>query len=57
MIACFDATILRNDVEPLALGIADSYSELVPASETAVVFRDSAFADDLAKGNFAAILE
>jgi adenine-specific DNA-methyltransferase len=39
------------------LGIADSYSELAPASETAVVFRDSAFADDLAKGNLAAILE
>ena len=46
-----------DETEPLVLGIADSYSELAPASETAVVFRDSAFADDLAKGNLAAILE
>lgn len=44
-------------MEPLVPGIADSYSELAPASETAVVFRDSAFADDLAKGNLAAVLE
>ena len=57
LIACFDETILRNDVESLVLGIADSYSDLAPASETPVVFRDSAFADDLAKGNLAAILE
>ncbi len=43
-------------VEPLPLGIANWRDELAPAGETTLVFRDSAFADDVAKTNLAAIL-
>ena len=47
----------RAAVEPLALGIAKWRAELAPAGETTVIFRDSAFADDVAKTNLIAILE
>ena len=57
LISCLDEMIAREETEPLALGIANWYDELAPAGETAVVFRDSAFADDIAKTNLAAILE
>ncbi len=43
--------------EALATGIADWHAELGAAAETTVVFRDGAFADDVAKANVAAILE
>lgn len=33
------------------------HKELSPAGETSVVFRDSAFADDVAKTNLTAILQ
>ena len=46
-----------DEVEPLALGIAAWHKELAPAGETSVVFRDSAFADDVAKSNLTAILQ
>ena len=42
---------------PLGLGIAEWHAELEPAGDTTVVFRDSAFADDVAKTNLTAILE
>ena len=57
LIACLDENIAREEVEPLALGIADWRTELESAGNTTVVFRDSAFADDVAKTNLAAILE
>ena len=57
LIACLDEAVSRNEVEPLALGIADWHDALAPAGESTVVFRDSAFADDVAKTNLAAILE
>ena len=57
LICCLEETIAREDAEPLALGIAEWYDELAPAGETTVVFRDSAFADDVVKTNLAAILE
>ncbi len=57
LIVCLDEAIARADAGPLALGIADWSDELAPAGETTVVFRDSAFADDVAKTNLAAILE
>ena len=47
----------RKEIEPLAHGIADWQKELAPAGETQVVFRDSAFADDVAKTNITAILK
>ena len=46
-----------EDVERLASGIADWHETLAPDGESTVVFRDSAFADDVAKTNLAAILE
>ena len=57
LIACLDEAISCEDVEPVALGIADWHDELEPAGESTVVFRDSAFSDDVAKTNLTAILE
>lgn len=57
LIACLDPKIDRTDGESLALGIVEWHKELGPAGETAVVFRDDAFADDVVKTNVAAILE
>ena len=57
LIACLEKKIAREEVEPLALGIADWRAELEPSGDSTVVFRDSAFADDVAKTNLAAILE
>lgn len=57
LIACLETTITRADGEALALGIAKWHKELNPAGETAIVFRDDAFADDVVKTNVAAILE
>ncbi|MBI5837659.1 MAG: site-specific DNA-methyltransferase [Candidatus Eisenbacteria bacterium] len=57
LIACLDERIERGDVEALAQGIVDWHRALAPAGDTTCVFRDSAFADDVAKTNLAAILE
>ena len=45
------------DVESLALDLVAWHKALKPAGETTVVFRDSAFADDVAKTNLTAILQ
>ena len=57
LITCLDERIVQKEVEPLALGIAEWHDELAPAGDSTVVFRDSAFVDDVAKTNLAAILE
>jgi adenine-specific DNA-methyltransferase len=63
LLACLAPAIDRATVEPLALGIVAWHRELAPSGEgdppreTTLVFRDSAFADDVAKTNLAAILE
>ncbi|AKO96669.1 Adenine specific DNA methylase Mod [Marinovum algicola DG 898] len=57
LFACLDDKIATDEIEPLALGITSWHAELEPASDTQVVFRDSAFADDIAKTNMTAILE
>jgi len=57
LMACLAEQITREQVEPLAQGIIDWHKELAPAGDTTCVFRDSAFADDVAKTNLAAILE
>ena len=57
LIACLDESIDRDDIEPLASGISDWHAELAPAGDSTVVFRDSAFVDDVAKTNLTAILE
>jgi len=57
LLVCLAPQITRGEVEPLALGIVDWYKALAPAGDTQVVFRDSAFADDVAKTNLTAILQ
>ena len=57
LITCLDKKIIQEEVEPLALGIAEWFDELSPARDSTVVFRDSAFVDDVTKINLAAILE
>lgn len=57
LLVCLSSSIPQAEVEPLALGIAGWHKELNPAGESTVVFKDSAFADDVAKTNLAAILQ
>ena len=57
LFSCLDKKITWDKVELLAGGIADWHDELAPAGDSAVVFRDNAFEDDVAKSNLAAILE
>jgi adenine-specific DNA-methyltransferase len=56
LLACLAEKLTRDEVEPLALGIVAWHRALAPAGDTTCVFRDSAFADDVAKTNLAAIL-
>ena len=57
LMACLAEKIERDEVEGLAQGIIEWHKALAPAGDTTCVFRDSAFADDVAKTNLAAILE
>lgn len=57
LMVCLSDKISTNEVEPLALGIVGWHKQLAPAGETSIVFRDSAFADDVAKTNLTAILQ
>lgn len=61
LMACLAEKITREQVESLSQGIITWHKELAPAGpagkECTCVFRDSAFADDVAKTNLAAILE
>ena len=55
LLACLAAQVTREEVEPLAQVVA-WHKALAPAGDTTCVFRDSAFVDDVAKTNLAAIL-
>jgi len=57
LLVCLAEKITAAEVEPLALNIVKWHKQLAPAGETNVVFRDSAFADDVAKTNLTAILQ
>ena len=57
LMTCLEKTITAADAEPLALGIAAWRKALDPAGDVTCVFRDSAFENDVAKTNLAAILE
>jgi adenine-specific DNA-methyltransferase len=57
LLVCLSPSIPSADVEPLAVALVAWHEELAPAGETTVVFRDSAFADDVAKTNLTAILQ
>lgn len=56
LMACLATRIEVTQVEVVAEGIIAWRRELAPAGDTTCVFRDSAFADDVAKTNMAAIL-
>lgn len=56
LMLCLSEQIFTNEVELLAAGIVSWHKELAPAGDSTVVFRDSAFVDDVAKTNMAAIL-
>jgi adenine-specific DNA-methyltransferase len=57
LLVCLSKSITAKEVEPLALGIAAWHKTQAPAGESTIVFRDSAFADDVAKTNLTAILQ
>ena len=57
LLVCLSETVDRDSIEPLALGIVGWHNELKPAVDTRIVFRDSAFVDDVAKSNLTAILQ
>jgi len=56
LLACLAPQLTRNQVEPLALGIATWHREQGLTGETIVIFRDNAFSDDVAKANLTATL-
>ncbi len=56
LIACLADNLAKDVIEPLSAGIVAWIKELAPAVDTRVVFKDSGFADDIAKTNMAAIL-
>ena len=57
LLACLATKIDSHEIEELVQGIVAWHSELSPAGESNLVFRDSAFTDDVAKTNLAAILQ
>ena len=57
LIACLAEVVASDDTEPLATGIADWHDALAPAGDTTVIFRDSAFVDDVTKTNLAETLK
>lgn len=57
LIVCLMKGIKSEMVEPLAQGLIAWHEQLDPAGGTTCVFRDSAFADDVAKTNLTSILE
>ncbi|MFG1181652.1 site-specific DNA-methyltransferase [Xanthobacter versatilis] len=56
LIVCLSDGLTKGVVEELAKGIVDWRKALAPAVDTRVVFKDTGFADDIAKTNMAAIL-
>jgi adenine-specific DNA-methyltransferase len=56
LLVCLSKSITAKEVEPLALGIVAWHKTQAPTGESTIVFRDSAFADDVAKTNLTAIL-
>lgn len=57
LLACLADAIKVAEVEALALGMAAWRDEQGTVGDTTAVFRDSAFENDVAKSNLAAILE
>ncbi len=56
LLVCLADGLSRTTVEPLSTGLVAWWRELAPAVDSRIVFKDSGFADDVAKTNMAAIL-
>ena len=56
LMTCLSESIDAADVDELVLGMASWRDELQPRQDVAVVFRDSAFEDDVAKANATEVL-
>lgn len=56
LMACLADGLTKDVVEDLSAGIIAWQKALAPAGDTRLVFKDSGFADDVAKTNMAAIL-
>jgi adenine-specific DNA-methyltransferase len=57
LMACLEPRIAVSEAEALAMGMAAWCKGQAPAGDTTAVFRDSAFENDVAKSNLAAILQ
>ena len=57
LMVCLADEIESREVEAIAQGIVKWNKELCPTGDVSCVFRDSAFENDVAKANMAAILE
>ena len=57
LFVCLAESVAQDAIEAIGLGIVTWHQELDPAGDSTVVFRDSAFADDVAKTNLTAILD
>jgi len=57
LLVCLSDKISTKEAETLALGITEWHKILAPSGESTIVFRDSAFTDDVAKTNITAILQ
>ena len=56
LLACLAEKIASAEIEELALGMVRWREELDNTDDTTALFRDSAFADDVAKANCTEIL-
>jgi len=57
LLVCLSTSILNSEIETLAKGMIEWIKEQKPEVETMIVFRDSAFADDIAKTNITEIFK
>lgn len=56
MFVCLADRVGKDDVDSIANSIIDWHKKLRPAGDSAIVFKDSGFVDDVSKTNLAAIL-
>ena len=57
LMTCLTESIKEHEVDELIAGMAAWRDELQPEQDIAIVFRDSAFADDIAKSNAVEVLK
>ena len=57
LMTCLTESIKKHEVDELIAGMAGWRDELQPEQDIAIVFRDSAFADDIAKSNAVEVLK